>query len=626
MSLRIAYIVAELPYGGIESLLWDIVTTLKKTDHSVWVINISGVGIKKNDFIEQGISIIDIGSSKKSLKTFNISTFFALRKIIKKLGPDIIHTMHFSGDYFGRLASIGLNIPIITHIHNIKEEKNFHRRIINKILSFATTLFISVSKDVYKYTQKSHNIAKKESITLYNGVQFSKLEKPTHGKDTPSDSTKQNIITVARLEKQKNFDLLLKALLLLRPRFPNIHMFFVGEGHEREKLEAFIRDNNLAKHVTLTGYRKDVAAFLKASHIFVLPSDYEGFGIAPLEAMYFGLPVIISNNVPLKEVTGEAALICEVDENDIAEKIALLLEDKTKYVHMSEQAQKIAKHFDIEEYTQKLLDIYQTLVRKKNESKTFDKRIVVTNRLTRFLGNITKIFAYPFHFIFPNKRFTIPKYSPAKRKSKKFTKIPKILWQTNYTNKVTLPVYLNYLFNRLMSLEFDYCHAVDEDRIEFIKKYGSKQEIEAYSKLTDGASQADFWRLFVLHQKGGVYLDIDAQLVWPLEKMIRPQDKEVFLMSKHYSNYFIASAPKNQLLKDCINLIVKNIENKKVEKGVYGLTGPPIINEVISDKKVNYRYSKITCIQGSFTNEYFQYFDKRGGKWTHARQEDLVKD
>lgn len=67
--------------------------------------------------------------------------------------------------------------------------------------------------------------------------------------------------------------------------------------------------------------------------------------------------------------------------------------------------------------------------------------IVICNGVFRLLGNIVKILSYPFHALFPKKRFAIPEYSPAKIKSNTQTKITKTIWQTNYSNKVTLPVY-----------------------------------------------------------------------------------------------------------------------------------------------------------------------------------------
>jgi mannosyltransferase OCH1-like enzyme len=253
-------------------------------------------------------------------------------------------------------------------------------------------------------------------------------------------------------------------------------------------------------------------------------------------------------------------------------------------------------------------------------------QIVIANRLIKFIGAVTKGFAYLFHAIFPKMRFTIPLYSKAKINSTTKYKIPKIIWQTNYTNKVSLPVYLNYLFNRLMSLDWEYHYVSTEDRVEFLRENASEKMFKAYEQLTDGASQADFWRIFTLNHVGGVYMDIDAHFVWPLSKIIQPKYEELILMTKHkYSNYFIASAPNNKYLTKTLELMVDNIENKRIGEGVYDLTGPTVLNRAIGDAIVNHRHNRITCVQGSFTNEYFQYIDKPRGKWTYAKKDELLK-
>lgn len=252
--------------------------------------------------------------------------------------------------------------------------------------------------------------------------------------------------------------------------------------------------------------------------------------------------------------------------------------------------------------------------------------IIAANRFAKIIGTISKGFSYVFHFFLPNKRFTIPLYSAPIVSSKNSTKIPKTIWQTNFTNKVTLPVYLNYLYNRLMSLDYEYHYVSTENRLEFMKENASKEIYEAFIQLTDGASQADLWRMFVLNFHGGVYMDIDAHAVWPLSKMIKQEDTEVFLLNKeHYTNYFIASTKNNAIIDKTLKIIVKNIEEKNRDLSVYQLTGPATLNIAIGESKVNYRYYRLTCIQGSFTNEYFQYMDKPRGKWTYAKKENLIK-
>jgi mannosyltransferase OCH1-like enzyme len=190
--------------------------------------------------------------------------------------------------------------------------------------------------------------------------------------------------------------------------------------------------------------------------------------------------------------------------------------------------------------------------------------ILISNRLIKLVGNISKGFSYIFHFFAPNKRFIIPEYSKPIIHSKNTSTIPKTIWQTNYTNRVSLPIYLNYLFNRLMSLSYEYRYISTEARLTYIESTASEEVFSAFKMLVNGASQADVWRLLVLNNEGGVYLDIDAHLVWPLSKIIKSDDKEVFLLNKeHYTNYFIASKPNNPVLEETLRIIIDNINNKK---------------------------------------------------------------
>ena len=251
---------------------------------------------------------------------------------------------------------------------------------------------------------------------------------------------------------------------------------------------------------------------------------------------------------------------------------------------------------------------------------------LIINRLIKILGVLVKGLGYIFHFVFPNKRFTIPHNSNPIFKSNKQTVIPKIIWQTNYSNKVSLPIYCNYLFNRIISPDWEYRYMGHEERDEFMKNNASQEIYKAFITLTDGAAQADLWRVFVLNHIGGVYMDFDAYAILPLSVMIKDDDTELFLLNKeHFTNYFIASSKGNPILQKTVDLIVDNIEQKRIEGGVYQLTGPLVLNNAIGDTTVNHRYYRYTCNQGGFTNEYFQYIDKPRGKWTHQKNEDLLK-
>ncbi len=252
--------------------------------------------------------------------------------------------------------------------------------------------------------------------------------------------------------------------------------------------------------------------------------------------------------------------------------------------------------------------------------------ILVSNRFSKLLGNIIKGVGYIFHLFFPKKRFTIPKQSNAVFPSKSEQKIPRIFWQTNYTNIVSLPVYINYLYNRLMSLDYEYRYASNDDILELFENNASKELTDAYKQLNDGAAKADLWRLFVLDHIGGVYLDIDATFVWPLSKQIKSDEEEIFLLNKkHYTNYFIASQKDNAIINRAIDIVIENINSKNIKGGVYALTGPDVVNTAIGEKEVNHRFYRYVCVQGAFTNEHFHYIDKKQGKWIHTKKEDILK-
>ncbi|WP_257286466.1 glycosyltransferase [Endozoicomonas sp. SESOKO1] len=205
--------------------------------------------------------------------------------------------------------------------------------------------------------------------------------------------------------------------------------------------------------------------------------------------------------------------------------------------------------------------------------------------------------------------------------------VPKVIWQTNYSNACALPVYLNYLFNRMLSLDYEYRYVSTEDREVFMKANAKPEVYDAYMKLTDGAAQADLWRLTVLYCNGGVYMDIDATLVWPLKSILKDVDNALYIKNKkntEYTNYFLATAAENPDYQAAILQIVRNIESYDSE-GVYNTTGPGVLTQILNDKNVASRDRNYVCIQGGFTNEYFQYMDKPRGKWIYKDEKKLIK-
>jgi mannosyltransferase OCH1-like enzyme len=241
-------------------------------------------------------------------------------------------------------------------------------------------------------------------------------------------------------------------------------------------------------------------------------------------------------------------------------------------------------------------------------------------RAAKFVGNLLKIFCYLFYLLFPKVRFSLPRRSGPIFATSSAHRIPKIIWQTNYTDRVTLALYLNYLFNRCLSPTYAYRFMDPRERAEFIKEHLSAEVFDAYSKLRIGAAQADLWRISVLQQFGGVYLDIDAHVVWPLGLIVKPDDEELYLQHKgnSISNYFLASTKDNPRLNLVLKLMLDNI-GRASSNDVAEMTGPVVLDVALTGLNVPTAYYKCTCYQGSFTNEFFQYVDHPQGKWNKVQ-------
>lgn len=109
-----------------------------------------------------------------------------------------------------------------------------------------------------------------------------------------------SIVSVGRLSQPKNYPAVLEALALL----PDLDFDYqiAGIGEEEDRLKALCDRLGLADRVTFCGYVENVAGFLEAADIFLIPSLWEGFGLAAVEAMNAGLPVVASDVVGMKEI------------------------------------------------------------------------------------------------------------------------------------------------------------------------------------------------------------------------------------------------------------------------------------------------------------------------------------
>jgi len=104
-----------------------------------------------------------------------------------------------------------------------------------------------------------------------------------------------SLVAVGRLMHQKGFDVLLRALSVVRIDYPEIHLSILGDGPDRVALETLTKDLDLTRHVTFAGYSSHPLPYVRRADLFVLASRYEGFPNAALEALACGTPVVLTD-------------------------------------------------------------------------------------------------------------------------------------------------------------------------------------------------------------------------------------------------------------------------------------------------------------------------------------------
>lgn len=161
---------------------------------------------------------------------------------------------------------------------------------------------------------------------------------------------KKRIISVGRLNRQKNIPLLIGAFSEIADEFPMYDLYIFGEGEERERLEQLIFKQGLENRVYLPGVKKNIKEELVQSEIFVMSSDYEGISNALLEALSVGLPSVatdcVGGGARMLIQDGENGILVPVnDRQALADGMRRLLKDTELRKRLSGNAVKVNEDY-----------------------------------------------------------------------------------------------------------------------------------------------------------------------------------------------------------------------------------------------------------------------------------------
>jgi len=192
-----------------------------------------------------------------------------------------------------------------------------------------------------------------------NGIDLERFTRASRQRSGKDAGARTIVICVASLSDRKGHEVLLEAVSQL----PETELLLVGDGPRRAELERLAGELGIGERVRFLGVRNDVPEILANGDIYVQPSHWEGFGIAALEAMASGLPVVASNVAGLREVVGEAGLLFEAGSaTNLRECLARLIADPDLGFRLGGTGAQRSQEFSIEATAVAYRELYKAVL------------------------------------------------------------------------------------------------------------------------------------------------------------------------------------------------------------------------------------------------------------------------
>ena len=326
---------------------------------------------------KHGIVLHNIHCERNPFRINNIKAYFKLCKIIRSGGFDIIYCHEPVGGMLGRIAGkrCGKYVMYIAHgFHFFSGAPAKHWLLYytsEYLLSFLTDCMITICNEDYNRAKKMH--AKKNYYIPGIGSDFTKFDDVSYSerenikKELNLSDKDVVLITVGELSKRKNHSIILEALSKIKNH--NIKLLICGEGDLQEELKAKVINYKLLSQVQFLGFRKDVPQLLTVADIFIFPSLWEGLGIAGIEAMYSGLPVIGSNRQGIKDYVsdGKTGYLFEPNDADtLVNLITLLSKNISLRRKLGDCAKQTVCKYSLDNSIKKLEYIYRNEIINKH--------------------------------------------------------------------------------------------------------------------------------------------------------------------------------------------------------------------------------------------------------------------
>ncbi|HXJ33871.1 MAG TPA: glycosyltransferase [Candidatus Eisenbacteria bacterium] len=366
--VRIAYVIGELGTGGAEYQLYELVRGLDRRRYLPRVFALATGGYWAARLRELGVDVREL----RHVRSADLSRLLTLRRGLAEFAPQILHTVLWSGNAYGRLASVGLRIPVV-----ITAERNVVRRpawqiVFERALDVVTDRYLVNSQAIVGELVDHGRLPRRKMQVIHNGIDLGRL--PAFDPDRRVaraalgfDPVRRLVVQVGRLEAQKDYPTFLAAAARVAARFPDVDFLVVGEGGLRADLEGVARGLGIAERVRFTGVRHDVPALLAGCDVCTLTSLYEGLPNVVIEAMATGAVAVATDVGGARELvaSGETGYVVPArDVEAVASATTAVLADPERARAMAVAARRrIEAGFTVEAMVRDTSAAYDELLR-----------------------------------------------------------------------------------------------------------------------------------------------------------------------------------------------------------------------------------------------------------------------
>ena len=370
-------IVCYPTYGGSGVVATELGLELSKRGHEVHFITYSQP--VRLELLSNNVHFHEVSVPEYPLfhyQPYELALSSKLVDMVKLHGIELLHVHyaipHAYAAYMAKkmLIEEGIYVPIVTTLHGtditLVGSHPFYKPAVTFSINKSDAV-TSVSQNLKEDTLRLFNV-KNPIEVVPNFIDLDKHEYHfTDCKRGMLANEEEMIVThISNFRKVKQIPDVIKVFYGIQKELP-AKLMMVGEGPEKEPAEMLCRELGIEDKVLFFGNSEEIDKILCYSDLFLLPSLTESFGLAALEAMASGVPVISSNTggIPEVNIQGETGFLSNVNDTDDMTKNALfILKDKEVLSRFKKQAKNYAKAFDIHKIVPQYEKIYEDTLQK----------------------------------------------------------------------------------------------------------------------------------------------------------------------------------------------------------------------------------------------------------------------